>query len=119
DLSIKITPTRILLHCFAQCSTQAICESLNIQLKDLFLDARDPDPARRRTAAQQRERQRQIREKQAHQHGTLIDCLREADRFIRSRRGLDSSSWSDAYLARELNALADAYLLLEREDLNG
>ena len=119
ELSIKLTSERILLYCFAGCLKPAICRSLDLELKDLFTDALDPDPRRRREAAQQRDHQRQQREQQTNQKGALIDALREADYFVRSRRGLDISGWNDQKLNDELNALADAYHLLEREALDG
>ena len=97
----------------------AICESLGIEQRDLFFDVLDLNPSRRRAAAQKRDRQRLIREQQREQQGTLVDVLREADYFIRSRHGLDISTWTEAKLDDELNALADAYHLLENEDLHG
>jgi len=109
----------LLLKCWAGCSLMEICQSLGIRQQDLFHDALDSDPQRRREAAQRRDRQRQLREQRAAQQGALIDALREADYFIRSRRNLDISSWSDAYLQRELDALATAYGLLEKENLDG
>jgi hypothetical protein len=109
----------LLLKCWAGCSLQQICTALGISTKELFFDALDADPHKRRAAAQQRDRQQHRREQQADQQGTLIDVLREADYFIRSRRNLDISGWSDQKLGDELNALADAYTLLEREGLYG
>ena len=119
DFSVKLAGTRILLHCFAGCPKPAICQSLGLELKDLFTDTLDSDPDRRRQAAQERVRQCQIREQQAHQEGALIDVLKAADDFVSSRRVLKISEWSDEKLNNELNALADAYHLLEREELHG
>lgn len=119
DLSVRVTDTKILVHCFAGCLVPAICDSLGLQQKDLFFDALDTDPRRRRAAAQQRDRQRKQREQQAEQQGMLIDMLREADYFVRSRQGLNVSAWSHDRLNDELNALADAYHLLENEDFHG
>ena len=119
DLSIRLAGTKILLHCFAGCLKPAICLSLGLELKDLFTDALDPDPRRSRESAQQRDHQRQEREHHAHQQGTLIDALRAGDYFVRSRQGLDISGWSDEKLHNELDALSDAYLLLESEDRHG
>lgn len=119
--SLQVTPgdKLILLKCWSHCSLDEICTSLGITPADLFYDACDPDPARRREAAQQRKRQRHRRERQEEQQGFLIDALREADYFIRSRRDLDISEWSDQKLNDELNSLADAYHLLESEALHG
>jgi hypothetical protein len=47
-----------------------------------------------------------------------IDALREADYFIMSRRGVDVSAWDEHRLNDELNALADAYYLIECEAMN-
>jgi hypothetical protein len=96
-----------------------ICATLGLTVSDLFFDALDTDPQRRKAAAQQRNRQRHARERHTQQQGTLIDVLRAADTFIQSRRGLDISAWSHDRLNDELNALADAYRLLESEALDG
>jgi hypothetical protein len=119
DFSIKRAGARILVHCFAGCLTPAICASLGIEVKDLFTDAIESDPAQRRAAAQRRECERLARERHALQQGMLIDALREADTFVQSRRGINISAWTDERLHDELNALADAYHLLENEDCYG
>jgi len=119
--SLQVTPGEraILVKCWSGCRLEEICASLGINQQDLFFDALDPDPQRRRAAALQRDRQRHRREQHAEQQGTLIDALRKADYFVQSRRNLDISSWSDTYLQRELDALADAYGLLVKENLDG
>jgi hypothetical protein len=119
SLTFKDGDKCVLLKCFAGCTLDAICQVLGLRPSDLFFDAIDSDPQRRKTAAQQRVRARQARERHAHQQGTVIDALREADYFIRSRQGMDISQWSHAQLDAELNALADAYTVLEHEDLDG
>ena len=119
SLSLTVGERCILLKCWAGCSLVAICGSLGIEQRDLFFDVLDLNPSRRRAAALERDRQRHAREQQTEQQGTLVDVLREADYFIRSRRGLDISTWTEAKLDEELNTLADAYLLLESEALHG
>jgi hypothetical protein len=119
SLSISEGDRGILLKCWAGCSVQAICESLGLQQADLFYDALDTDPQRRREAAQQRDRLRQERDDAARRQGRRIDALREADYFVRSRRGMDISGWSDQKLDDELNVLADAYFLLASEERDG
>ena len=119
DLSIRVAENKILLHCFAGCLKPAICSSLRLELKDLFTDVLNPDPRRRREAIRERDRQRQERERHERQPGALIDALREADYFVRSRQGVEISGWSDEKLNNDLDALADAYHLLENEDLHG
>ena len=119
SLSLSEGERGILLKCWAGCSLTEICASLGIKQRDLFFDALDADPSRRREAAQYRERQRQNRERHREQQGTLIDALRAAGDFVQSRRGIEISAWSHDRLNDELNALADAYHLIESETLNG
>lgn len=119
SLSISEGEHGVLVKCWAGCSLTEICASLGIKQRDLFFDALEADPSRRREAARYQDQQRQRRERHAQQQGTLIDALREADTFIQSRRGIDISAWSHDRLNDELNALADAYHLLESEALNG
>ena len=118
SLSISEGQRGILLKCWSGCSITEICAALAIKQSDLFFDALASDPTRRRAAAQEREQRRHARERQAEQDGDVIDSLREAEYFVQSRRGLDISTWTDATLDDELGALADAYLLLEREKLH-
>jgi DNA primase len=119
SLSVSEGDKGLLVRCFAGCSLTDITGKLGLSLTDLFYDALSDDPRQRQAAAQQRDRQRHRREQEAHQQGALIDAMREADYFVQSRRNLDISSWSDNYLQRELDALADAYGLLEKENLDG
>ena len=119
SLSVSQGDKGILLKCWSGCTVAEICSSLGIEKKDLFFDALDTDPQRRREAIQQRDRQRQERERHQHQQGALTDALKAADDFVSSRRGLEISGWSDEKLNNELDALADAYHLLEHEDLDG
>jgi DNA primase len=119
SLSVSEGERGLLVKCWAGCTVAEICGAIGIEQRDLFFDSLDADPAKRRAAAQQRDRQRLARERHAQQEGTLIDALREADTFIRSRRGIDISAWSHTQLNDELNTLSEAYLLLESEGLNG
>lgn len=119
SLSITEGDKGLLLKCWAGCRLEEICTSLSIRPADLFFNALDSDPQQRRAAARKREQDQQVRERHADQQGTLIDALREADSFIQSRRGIDISTWVHDRLHDELNALADAYLLLEGEALHG
>ena len=116
SLSIREIDNKILAHCHAGCAISSICEALGISLKDLFIDsAIDPrDMARQRA---QRARQRREREQHREAEGCTLDACKHAQWFIDSRRGLDISQWSDDQLTVELNALADAYALLESEGL--
>lgn len=117
SLSIFEGERGLLVKCWAGCSLTEICASLGIKQRDLFFDALDADPSRRREVAQQRERQRKQEVTEAQRHGRRIDALREADYHIRSRRGIDISGWTDQQLDDELTLLADAYVLLATEDV--
>ncbi len=119
SLSVSEGEKGILIKCWAGCTVAEICKAIGIEQRDLFFDSLDTDPQRRREAAQERDRQRHLREQQAHQEGTLIDALKAADDFVSSRRALEISGWSDEKLNNELDALADAYHLLENEGLHG
>lgn len=119
SLSVSEGERGILLKCWSGCTLREICKSLGVEVRDLFFDVPDANPARRRIAARQRDRQRQYCEQEMEQQGALVDVLREADYFIRSRRGIEISLWPDNRLTDELNSLADAYWLLESEDLHG
>jgi hypothetical protein len=115
SLTFKDGDKCILMKCFAGCALDEICQALGLRPSDLFFDALDSDPQRRRAAAQQRERK--VREVAAERQtrGRRIDALREADYFVRAREGLDISQWTHQKLDDELNVLADAYALLSSE----
>ena len=85
SLSVSEGERGILLKCWSGCTLREICESLGVEQRELFWGALDLDPLRRRKAAQQRDRQRHIRERIAHQHGTLIDALKAAGIEVEKR----------------------------------
>lgn len=117
SLAIKEGERGLLIKCWAGCTLDQITAAIGIQVSDLFFDAVDT-----RTAYQSRIQRTQERQWQTLRNevdGFSIDALREADTFIRSRRGLDISTWSHALLNSELDAVADAYHLLENEDFHG
>ena len=116
SLSVREGERGILVKCWAGCSVRKISGAVGLQIRDLFFDS---DPQRCIEAAQYQKQRRQRRESHEKQQGSLIDALREADYFVKSRRGLDISMWSHDRLNDELNALADAYHLLESEALDG
>lgn len=116
SLSISEGDRGILLKCWAGCALVEICEALGIREGDLFFDALDTDPQRRKAAVQERERQRQLKAAEAAWQGRRIDALKAADDHIHSRHGLDISGWSDQKLNDELHTLADAYALLKMEE---
>jgi hypothetical protein len=56
SLSVRNESARVLLHCFAGCTIEAICEALSIRLSDLFSEpraARKPEPRIVREAQKQ------------------------------------------------------------------
>lgn len=117
SLTIAEGDKGLLVKCWAGCSLKEITGALGIKVSDLFFDALSTDPHQRREAARRREHEQRRRERHADQQGPLIDCLREADYFVQSRHGLDIRGWSDEKLNKELDALADAYRLIETEAL--
>lgn len=116
SLSIREVDDRILLHCFAGCEAASICEALGLSLKDLFIgSASNPrELARQRAQREQKRRERELRQEA---EGYTLDACKQAQWFIDSRHGIDISQWSNDQLNDELNALADAYALLESEGL--
>lgn len=107
---------RIVLHDFGGCEPSSVCAALGLAIRDLFagneLSSHDVERMRR---------EREVKQIRANREcecdGFTIDACREADNFVRSRRGIDTSNWSDEKLNDELNALADAYFILRCEDL--
>ena len=116
SLSVSEGERGILLKCWSGCGLEEISAAIGLRVKDLFFD-RALDPHVRRKVHEQRTRQREKQARVDEVMGFTIDALREADYFIRSRQGLDVSAWIDDKLDEELNALADAYQLLECEAL--
>lgn len=102
---------RILLHCFAGCKAQEVCDSLHIPLRELFGDA-EQDPAQIRLARQQRDREKRKRERAQRALNVSADAMREAERLIRSAKDMSIDHWSDALLNASLDKLADAYELI-------
>ena len=117
SLSIREGERGILLHCWAGCTLEAIVQALSLSVKDLFYDAPDTRTAYQDRIRRTRERQRKAQHDEV--DGLAVDALREAEYFLRSRQGLDISAWSPKRLHDELNALGDAYALLECEALYG
>ena len=115
SLSVAVGERGILLRCWAGCSLQEICGALGIAPADLFYDGLSDDPQQRRQHAAERDWRRAAQAEEARRSGRVIDALKAADLFIRSRCGLDISTWTDAKLDEELSLLGEAYALLERE----
>ena len=116
SLSVSEGERGILLKCWSGCGLEEISAAIGLRVRDLFFDTA-LDPHVRRMIHVQRTRQRERHAKTEEVMGYTIDALREADYFIRSRQGLDASTWIDDKLDEELSALADGYQLLEWEAL--
>ncbi|QPD06399.1 MAG: hypothetical protein Nkreftii_004173 [Candidatus Nitrospira kreftii] len=114
SLSIREGERAVLVKCWAGCSLEAIASRLGIKLKDLFFDSL-ADPRQRRETMQRRAKE-QAAQRAAHQtKGRRADARRHAEYLIQSARGLDISHWSNDELNKRLNALGDAYNILEAE----
>ena len=114
SLSITEGKKAVLLKCWAGCSLGAITSAMNLTIKDLFYDAPDTH-----TATETRRRRAILKQQHARQQevvGYVVDALREAEAFLRLRRGLDISGWTDTQLDADLNCVADAYALLDAEE---
>lgn len=114
SLSIREGDRAVLVKCWAGCSLDAIASRLGIEIKDLFFDNL-PDPRQRREAMQRRAKEH-VAELAARQaRGRRTDARRQAQYLIHSARGLDISRWSNNELNKRLNALGNAYKILEAE----
>jgi hypothetical protein len=114
SLSVRDGERGVLVHCWAGCSLGAITSALNLTIKDLFYDAPDSH-----TVTEARRRHAILKDQHARQQevaGYVVDALREAEAFLRSRKGLDISGWTNAQLDAELHCMADVYALLGAEE---
>src|SRR5262249_8240117 len=98
----------LLLHCFALCPIEAICNAIGLGVPDLFYD-RAQNPCDRREAQRKRQVERQRREAIRNVQGLTLDVRRESDVLIGSARSIDISKWPLEQLDAVLNRLADAY----------
>jgi hypothetical protein len=115
SLSITEGDKGVLLRCWAGCSLPEICSALGIKPKDLFFEVLDTNWRKRKAIAAARVQRRHAEAAAVRKEGRRLDALRRAEDLVRSRRGLDISSWADQRLHDELNRLADAYAVLEME----
>ncbi len=114
SLAIAEGERGLLVKCWAGCTLDEITRSLGLTVSELFYD-RNPNPHELRKAQRLREQERQRRVRQQRIDGLRVATLREAEAVIRYAQGIDISTWSHARLDRELNRLAGAYELMERE----
>lgn len=116
SLSVSQGARGILLWCWAGCTLAEIVAALGIRVRALHYDADAPADSRaRREAAQRRDREQARRAAETMADGAVMDACREAEWLVLAARGLDLSGWSDAQLAAALDALADAYAILDWE----
>ena len=114
SLSITEGDKGLLLRCWAGCELTAITGKLGLALKDLFYDGL-PDPRQRREVMQRRAKEQTTQRGADRAKGRKNDLLKHAEYLVQSARGMDISAWSPAQLDKRLNALADAYNVLEEE----
>jgi hypothetical protein len=114
SLSIREGELGVLLHCFAGCSLNTICEALGLMVRDLFY-SNEQDSRAWRKASRAREADRRAREQAQRKRGLGIDVAREAEQLIRAASTIDISHWSDDVLDRALSRLASAYTVLHSE----
>ncbi len=115
SLSIAEGERGLLVKCWAGCTLHEITAAIGIHVADLFFKTMDTHTAYQSRIQRTQERQRQTLHSAV--DGFSVDALREGDYFIRSRQGLDISTWPPKHLHDELNTLADAYALLAMEGL--
>lgn len=115
SLSVREGERGLLIHCFGGCTLEEVTSALNLRVFDLFHDAPDSYTGYRERVRRTQEQHRKARH--AEVDGFILDALREADYFTRSRRGLDISTWTHERLNDELDTLADAHELLWAEEL--
>lgn len=114
SLSITEGDKGLLLKCWAGCELNAITGKLGVGIKDLFYDGLS-DAGQRREVMQRRAKERAAQRAAGRARGRYNDLLRQAEYLVQSARGMDISAWSPAQLDKRLNALADAYAVLEEE----
>lgn len=102
---------RILLHCFAGCPTESVCNALHLPVRELF-GSSSQGPADIQRAREQREWHRRDRERLQREQGEAADAERKARRLIASATNVSIDHWPDAFLDLTLNRLADAYGLI-------
>jgi hypothetical protein len=91
----------------------AITSKLGIGIKDLFHHSL-ADTLQQRMAKQRRATEKAAQGAANQAKGRTNDLLRQAEYLIQSALGLNIEPWSHDELDKRLNALADAYQILER-----
>src|SRR5262245_45621792 len=106
DLNIKVTPSRILLHCFAGCTPSQVVSALGLTLADLFFDnARNPRGARKPPKPKRPDHRRIALDLEL--YGIALQD--RADAVLHAASGMDCSAWSDSDLNAALDAVGKAH----------
>lgn len=114
SLSIREAEDRLLLHCFAGCAVEEVCQALGIKVRDLFVTGLS---SMEWEYLQKRRREQQLADhKREMQQGALIDVRREAETLLRAYHGQDTSQWSDKQFDRVMNAVGQALAFLREEN---
>lgn len=114
SLSIREGEKGLLVHCFAGCSIEAICEGLGLKVRELFY-THEQDSKAWHENSRRREADRRAREQLQRKRGLGIDVVREAEQLVRVACEIDISFWSDDVLDHALSRLAGAYTVLHSE----
>ena len=110
SLSVGAGDANLMLRCWSGCTVKAIMAALHLKHSDVFYEATTDKAAIKKAMAVKRTRALAVA-----RAGRVLDAIREADYFVRSRRGMDIAAWSDVHLDFELEKLARAYRLLEKD----
>jgi hypothetical protein len=106
---------RILLHCFAGCSVEAICEAIGCRLADLFLNQQGNGCISGAARSKPHRFDWQSTAWQFQFHAFLL-WLR-AESILEAAKDLDTSRWSDQEHDKAMQAIDNAHRDLERADL--
>jgi hypothetical protein len=114
SLSIREGERGILLRCWAGCALSAITDKIRLTVSDLFYGHLS-DPWERRQTILRRAKEQAVQRVACLARGRQADARRQAEYLIQSARAIRIENWTNKELDKRLNALADAYEILERE----
>ena len=104
---------RVVLHCFAGCTAGDIVAAMGLELRDLF---RDPCSSRGQQLAPRLLKLDRVA-LAFRCELTALDRQLRAEQVLRATSSLDASNTTDDHLDRLINAVALAYLDLNRADV--
>lgn len=115
SLSVSEGDKGVLLKCWAGCSVVEICQSLGIEQRDLFFDALDSNPKRRKHPAPPA---RLDRRAQAFRFElAALDLRLRAERIAQAGTLLPIGSLTDTELDRALALVARGHADIERAEM--